>query len=251
MIGRELVLNLRETHLDDTKVPYLWQDSELLRLLNYAEVQACRRAHLLIDGTTINDSGTAATAGTLGQKPLCKLTVVANTATYNLSPKILQVKRCQLASMTRPLVGPVTYDELDEYVSGWQGTTGTGGISIGTAGSSGYPSYFLNQPGNTVTFVYAPSVNDTAYLVVSRIPLISFTLQTSPEIDEQHQDGLYDWAAHLAFKKPDSETLNLNLSKMYEESFTRRFGPIPDAYSERMRKILSQKQRMRAREWGS
>jgi len=247
MNGRELIFALRESRLDDLKPPYLWSDVELLRFLNYAEVQACRRAHLLIDWTTANDSGTAGTAGTSGQKPLCVLTVLANVATYHLSPKILQVKRCQLKSMTSPLIGPVSYPFLDEIKSGWWGTSGT----VGTAGSGGYPGYFINEPTNTITFVDSPSANDTAYLVISRIPLLPFTLQTSPEVEEKYHEGLMDWAAHLAFMKPDSETINLNLAQIYEQKFTQQFGTLPDAYSEKMRRTLSQKERMRPREFGS
>ena len=171
MIGMEMITHMRESMLDDAGLPQLWEDPELLRFLNYAEVQACRRAHLIIDGTTANDNGTSGTAGTLGQKPLCTLAIVANQATYRLSPKILQIKRCQFKSMAYPLVGPVSYPELDEDVSGWIGTSGT----VGTAGSGGVPTYFLNEPGNTITFIRAPSVNDTAYLVVARIPLTPFT----------------------------------------------------------------------------
>jgi hypothetical protein len=247
MTGRELIAHMRESVLDDVAVPYLWLDSELLRSLNFAEVQACRRANLIIDGTTGNDSGTAGTAGTLGQRPLCSLSIVANQATYLLSPKILQIKRCQLKSMTYPVTGPVSYPQLDEQMSGWIGTSGT----VGTAGSGGYPTYFINEPGNTITFVRAPSSSDTAALVVSRLPLIPFTLNTSPEIDEKWHEGLINWAAHLAFSKPDSDTLNLNLAAEYEKKFTREFGPAVDAYSERMRKVLSQKTRMRPRVFGS
>lgn len=249
MTGQELVAVLRESYLDDNKLPYGWSTVELLRNLNYAEVQACRRAHLIIDGTTANDSGTAATAGTLGQKPLCTLSIVADTATYNLSPRILQVRRCQLASMTYPLRGPVSTDELDD-IYGFSGWRGTGNI-VGTAGSGGFPFCFLNEPGNTITFVRAPSESTTAHLVVSRIPLINFTLLTSPEIDSQHHEGLCDWAAHLAFMKPDSETQNLNLAKYYEDAFTEKFGALPNAYVERLYKVLSQNQRMRARPFGS
>jgi hypothetical protein len=289
MTGQELVNDMRESKLDDVSPPYLWSDPELLRFLNYAEVQACRRAHLLIDATTANDSGTAATAGTAGQKPLCTLTIAAGQATYNLSPKILQVRRCQLRSMSYPLLGPVTYEELDERLSGWWGTagtvitSGTGGATTNawtageayTAGTSvahgthatagtyatagtiitatlgGLPMYFLNEPTNTITFVQAPSADDTAQLIVSRIPLVSFTLSTSPEIEEKYHEGLMDWAAHLAFRKPDSDTLNLNLAKMYEDMFVRSFGTLPDAYSEKMRKTLSMQGRMRPREWGT
>ena len=262
MTGQELIANLRESILDDAAPPYLWSDAELLRGLNYAEVQACRRAHLIIDGTTLSDNGTAGTAGTLGQKPLCMLPIVANVATYNLSPKVLQVKRCQLMSMSYPLPGPKSYSEIDEQMSGWWGTAGTLGTSgtmstagsagtVGASGTGGVPSFWINEPGSTITFVLAPSTNDIAALVVSRIPLTPFTLQTSPEIEEKYHEGLMDWAAHLAYMKNDSDTINLNLAKVYEDKFSRQFGFLPDAYSDRMRKVLSQKGRMRAREFGS
>jgi hypothetical protein len=262
MTGQDLVEQLRESFLDDNSPPYLWSDTELLRFLNYAEVQACRRAHLLIDGITANDSGTAATASTAGQRPLCVLPIQANVAFYYLSPKILQVKRCQLMSMTYPLRGPISYPETDERWLGWWGTAGTLSTSgtyttagssgtVGASGSGGAPFAFINEPTNTITFVLAPSADDVASLVVSRLPLISFTLRTFPEIAEEYQDGLLDWAAHLAFKKPDSDTINLNLSKMYESSFEARFGPLPNAYNEKMRRTLSLKDRMRPREFGS
>jgi len=371
MLGKEMIAHLRESILDDVAVPYLWSDTELLRNLNYAEVQACRRAHLIIDSWTANDNGTAATAGTAGQKPLCSLTLIAGQATYNLSPKVLQIKRCQLKSMTYPLTGPITYPELDETMSGWMGTSGTIGGSndgvsatgsiisngtLGTAGAvvtigtngyalvaslsvendvlrgtsgadnlshllsaintggtsalhkcsaanpkvsaslsaagtsgtmaltallkgilgntigllstdanliasgtfltggvdnTGVPYYFLNEPGNTITFIQAPGYIDTASLVVSRIPITPFTLQTSPEIDEKYHEGLMDWAAHLAYMKNDSDTMNLNLAKVYEDRFARQFGGPSNAYSERMKKTLSQRQRMRSRVFGS
>jgi hypothetical protein len=238
---------MRESILDDAAPPYLWSDTELMRYLNFAEVQSCRRAHLIVDGTTANDNGTAGTAGTLGQKPLCTLTIVANQALYTLSSKILQVKRVQFYSMTYPIPGPVQYAEIDERMSGWVGTSGT----IGSAGVGGFPACFLNEPGNTITFIKAPSATDTAILVVSRLPLTPYTLQTSPEVEEKYHEGLMNWAAHLAFMKPDSEAQNLNMAKYYEDLFTKEFGPLPDAYHDRMVKTLSQQQRMRPREFGS
>lgn len=247
MTGQELVATMRESILDDNAEPYLWKTTELLRNLNYAEVQACRRSHLLIDSTTANDSGTAGTASTAGQRPLCLLVLGAGTAVYTLSPKVLQVKRCQLDSMTYPLTGPLTYEEMDDFIPYWQGT---GGI-IGTCGTTGNSVVFLNEPGNTVTFVRCPSIAGTAYLAVSRLPLLPFTLATSPEIAERLHEGLMDWAAHLCYMKNDSDTQNLNLAALHAQKFTAQFGPLPDAYSERMRKIVSQRRQMRPREWGS
>ena len=43
MIAKDMIQFLREDILDDVNLPYLWPDTELLRYLNYAEVQACRR----------------------------------------------------------------------------------------------------------------------------------------------------------------------------------------------------------------
>ncbi len=260
MLGKELVAALRESRLDDLAPPQLWSDTELLRMLNYAEVQACRRAHLIIDGTTPNDQGTSGTGGTVGAKPLCVVPIIGGQSTYNLSPKVLQVRRVQLMSMTTPIDGPKDFQEIDELMPGWFGTgaagsggTGGGGTAgtVGTAGSGGYPYFYMNTPGNVITFVLAPSKTDTALLVVSRIPLMPFTLNTSPEIDEQYHEGLMDWAAQLAFKKPDSDTINLNLSKIYEDAFTAQFGQLPNAYTEKMTKMISQQQRMRSRNFGS
>jgi hypothetical protein len=247
MLGKELVSNLRNDTLDDVKNPFLWTDPELLRYLNYAEVQACRRAHLLIDGTTANDFGTAATSGTAGQRPLYELTLVAGTSVYNLSMKVLQVKRCQLEGMNYPLVGPLTYKEADEYMSGWMGTSGT----VGTCSSAGYPAAFLNEPGNTITFLLAPSLAGKAFLIISRLPLLPFTLNNSPEIAEAYHEGLMNWAAHLAYLKNDSETFNPEKAKYYEDIFTAQFGPLPSAKTERMVKTLIQQGRMRPRAFGS
>lgn len=246
MTGKELVAYLRESLLDDAEVPYKWSDAELLRFLNFAEGQACRRANLIIDSTTQTDSGTAATASTWGTRALCYVVFEQDKATYSLSTKVIQIRRCQLSSMTYPLKGPMTYDELDELNVGWFGTSGT----VGTSGSSGDPWCFLNEPNDTLTFVLAPGTSGTARLVVSRLPLVAFTLSTSPEIHEKYHEQICDWAAHLAFKKPDPDTMNLDLARYYEARFAQNFGPMPDAYSEKMRKTIMMGGRMRAREFG-
>jgi hypothetical protein len=245
--GKELVDILRNDILDDIKVPYLWSSVELLRGLNYAEVQACRRAHLIIDGSTANDSGTAATAGTAGQKPLCQLSLIAGQSVYSLNPKILMVKRCQLSGMSFPLIGPLSLYEADEQFPAWMGTSGT----VGTASSGGFPLAFMNEPTNTITFLLAPPEACTAFLMVSRLPLLPFTLETSPEIEEKYHEGLLNWAAHLAYMKNDSDTFNPQKAKYYEDIFTSQFGALPDAKSERLVRSMMMNSRMRPRRFGS
>lgn len=252
MTGQELLDELR-CRLDDEVIPYLWGDPELLRYLNYAEVQACRRAYLLVDGSNAQDQGTSGTAGTAGGgvADLCNVTIIPNVGVYTLSRLVLQIKRVKLASMSEPLL-PVARDELDALWYGWEGTSGTAGTA-GTAGGDPpvYPEYFVPELGNELVLVQTPTINDTASLIVARLPLKQFTISTSPEIAEKHHDGLLEWATHLAYLKNDSDTLNLNLATLFEKRFTDRFGPLPDAYSEKMRRELPRRQRMRPREFGS
>lgn len=253
MTGAELLSDLR-SRIDDEVVPYLWSDAELMRYLNYAQAQACRRAQLIVDGSNAQDLGTSGTAGTAGggMAPLASVTIIPNTATYTLSRLVLQIKRVKLATMAYPLT-PITRDELDAQWSDWEAVSGTNGTA-GTAGTSGdsavYPDYFLSELGNELRLVKIPTINDTASLIVVRLPLQQFTASTSPEISEKHHDGLIDWAAHLAYMKNDSDTMNLNLASVYDKKFTERFGPMPDAYSEKMRRELPRRQRMRARGFG-
>jgi len=246
MIGQDLVDELRESYLDDKQIPYRWQDLELLKNCIRAEVQACRRAYLIIDKTTVAD-GTDGTSG----DPICQLTVVPNQAAYTLSKKVLQVERVKLDGMSTPL-RPRTRDELDALTYQWDVTLGTSG-TFGTAGGDivVWPQWFIHEANKELVLVKTPTVNSVARLVVSRLPLQEFTLKTEPEIEEQHHDGLLLWAAHLAFLKPDSDTQNIDLAAVYDKAFTDRFGPMPDAYSEKMRKMLPRQQRMRPRPFGS
>ena len=238
MNGLELVTHLRESILDDYVEPYLWSTTELLRFINAAEAQVTRRAYVLIDGVNAQDQGTSGTAGTAGGgvADLCTLTITPNVGTYTLSRLVLRVKRVKLATMTDPLIH-VTMDELDSTLSDWQAASGTAGTA-GTAGgdSAVYPSYFISELGNSLTLVRTPTINDTASLVVARLPLMQFGLTGTPEIHEKYHLDMLDWAAHLAYMKNDSDTMNINLAAYYEKSFTDRFGPLPDAYTDRMRR---------------
>ena len=242
MIGQELVDELRVSYLDDTKAPYNWGDPELLKFSNRAEAQACRRAYLIIDSTTGTDGSGC---------PICSFTVIPNQAVYTLSRLVLQIERCKLDTMSVPL-RPRTRDDLDALTYQWDAAVGTAG-TFGTAGGDPavVPQWFIHEAGKELILVKTPTINDTARMIVSRLPLADFTMNTPPEIDEHHHDGLLLWAAHLAFLKPDSDTQDLNLAAVYDNAFTQRFGPMPDAYSEKMRKMLPRQARMRPREFGS
>jgi hypothetical protein len=109
----------------------------------------------------------------------------------------------------------------------------------------------MNDPANLITFLLAPVAAGTAFLDVYRIPLISFTLNSAPEIPETYHEGLLNWAAHLAYLKNDTEAFNPDKAKYYEDKFAEQFGPLPNARSERLRKTITMQAAMRPRQFGS
>lgn len=92
----------------------LWEDTELID--DYANAARdrlfliCR--NLVIDSTTAND-------GADPPLPVCRIEVKKGTATYALSPKIIEVSRVKLASQSTPLV-KVMQSQLDQFFPNWQ-----------------------------------------------------------------------------------------------------------------------------------
>ena len=230
MTGAEIILAAREDFLDDAVAPFLWSDTLLERYLNLSEAEACRRASLLLDDTTANDS-----EGT--PLPLCSLTVVAGTSSYVISKKILRILTCVPASTSRP-IEKKTEDWLDEFYTTWRSAEGD-------------PVYFLEKKGR-ITLVPQPVTNDTMQLSIVRLPLASMTIagDESPEIPEEFHMDLIDYMAHLAYLKQDSETRDIEKSNMYEEQVTQKFGPKLSAITESNRRRKPRNKSLRPKEFG-
>lgn len=220
----ELIAWLRE-QLDDEVNPYLWTNSYLLRGLNEAEVQACRRAYLIIDKDTAS---------------VCALTLSASTATFAIHSKILQVRRLTIGSSDVPLT-QTTRQELDEEIPAWWSVYG---LPV---------KYVLDTVDNTVTFYPFPQSATTASMIVARLPLKSLTLAGSsiPEINPLYHHDLLIWGRREAYLKHDSDTYNPELAKVFEDEFTAKFGPLPSARDERLRKSRPMELRVRPREFGT
>ena len=154
MTGAEITRLAREDFLDDAKLEYLWSNDLLETYLNLAEREACRRASLLHDDSTENDSEAV-------PLPLCSLTVVAGTAIYTVSKKILRILRCVPAATSRS-IEKKTEDWLDEFYPAWSDDEGT-------------PVYFLEDK-DKIRLVPKPVVDDTMQLSIVRLPLVEMTV---------------------------------------------------------------------------
>jgi hypothetical protein len=71
-----------------------------------------------------------------------------------------------------------------------------------------------------------PSVAGTLQLAVYRLPLSPMEAdEDTPEIDEQHHDGLVDWMVYKAYQTKDGEQGDRERSQDALALFEARFGP--------------------------
>lgn len=230
----DLILAAREDFLDDRRPPFQWSPEFLCRALNAAEQQAARRSYLL------HDTDTAADGDDL---PLCSLSVLASTASYAMSKKILRIDSIHLSELDYPLTQK-TRGEMNAWISDWEELEGDPEVFIFE--NSSFSLQLVPEPPSS----YA---GDTAAIQVYRLPITDLVLtdkDSEPEIDEQYHYDLLHWVAHMAFMKPDSDTLNLPLAQFHEQQFTLKFGPLPTAKQERRRRSRSSNPTIRFRAFG-
>ena len=219
MLLTDLITLARQSFLDDGMAPYAWTDEVLALYASEAEREACRRAEVLVDSTTALDLATV-------PLPLCSVTVVAATASYTISQKILRIKSGYLNSNSLPLKQK-TPDWLDEYWPEWRLQSGT-------------PAYYLQDKG-IVTLVPKPVIVDVLKLTVSRLPLsdLDMGLSTSAlTIPEEYHFGLVDWICYLAYSRQDADSNDFSKSALHERRFDTMFGPRPSAKAEQSRRRI-------------
>jgi hypothetical protein len=114
------------------------------------------------------------------------------------------------------------------------------------------PEIVIHEANDELIFYPPPQSADVAYLEVARLPVNDLTNSnsSSPEIPLMYHEDLILWGAHRAYMKNDSDTLNIPLAKEYEQQYENKFGPLPSARSERIRKSQAARQKARPREFG-
>lgn len=192
MIGSEIIGTVREGVLYDNGTPFLWSNPLLEKYLNESEREACRRADLLIDSTTINDSEST-------PLPLCKLNVIGGTATYSLSKKIIRILKATPSWNSIPLVQK-TEGWLDELYPSWRTAEGN-------------PIYFIEDKGE-ITLVPEPVSNDSQS-VSSITSAASVATVSLP-------DHGYDTGETIAHAGADQAEYNVTaiITKVDDDSYT-------------------------------
>jgi hypothetical protein len=158
------------------------------------------------------------------------VTLVNETAT----DVIITVKKKELQK--------ITSFTLDNEYPGWNS-------------QSGEPMAYLEEENNELIVVPIPEDPNVLSLTVVRLPAADMTLlaspsNVSPEIPAEYHLDLMDWVCHLAYLIDDNDTQDLNKAKLYEDSFTQKFGPRPSARMERIRKRYPRELKARPQTFG-
>lgn len=212
MLVRDLLHTVRRRLRDEIGVTeqQLWSDDELIN--DYANAARdrmfvlCRR--LIVDSTTTLD---------LDNIPLCRLSVVAGTSSYTLSPKILEIVRIRLSSQTMSL-SRVYAGDLEQCCYSWD-----------TEDPNTPWGYCPDLDTGKIRLIPTPIANDTALLTVYRLPLVRLTCLSRAaalDIREEYGEDLIPWILHLAFSKKDAETDRPELADYFAKKFLARMDDI-------------------------
>jgi hypothetical protein len=178
-------MNTTELHdlfrleVDDTETPYLWTSAEVYSYMDAAQKMFVRLTGGIRDLTS----------------PLCSVDILDGEALADIDARILAIVRIQRDSDGKKLelLGLSDIDDRNISIDNQKGEV--------TAAITGLQA-------NTLRWLMIPAADDTATMVVDRLPLNTITgLRTQQfEIDERHHRYLLLWMKSLAYAKQDTDT---------------------------------------------
>lgn len=178
MTGTELIEYVRVLTADIAK-PYLWSDDNILRFLQEAEKQFCRRTHVIRKDRTLD--------------------LVAGTTTYVLPDSVLKVYG---ASITGTQLSYLLGDAIHIHY-----TTATGEPR----------SFVTGMDNRRMTFYPSPDGAYTVDMFCATYPDDPVALATESEIPEEYQYLLCDFAAYKCLITNDVDGTNVGTGQKFEQ----------------------------------
>jgi hypothetical protein len=197
------------SRLDDTNLPYLWSDTELLDIINDTVRDAAIRAHL-----TVQDD--------IQIKFTQKADLTWNSK-YALPSACLDVKSVRLSSQLGYTLYRTSTRRQETIFNGRPITTGkpySYTLDTTKAGAGDDEGVYVRA----IDFVATPTEADTALLDIERLPILLESDSDVPEIDEIWQTDLIYGITGLAYLKRDTDTFDPKKSERDFAIFEARFG---------------------------
>lgn len=201
MTNTELLAIFRE-EVSDLETPYLWSDTTVYGYIDEAQKQFCRDTYGIEDARTH------------------KVSIVAATEWYTLSPKVLKV-RAAVDSDTGADVPLVAVERMAGL--GMRFDTRAGPLRALITGL---------EKGKVRAWP-VPNVVSTVQLHVFRLPE-DMAVGDEFEIDDQHVRNLLYWVKYRAYGVHDSETYDKRMSERGRDEHDAYCARAKDEQSRRM-----------------
>ena len=190
----------------DTVAPYLWSDPEFDEYFDEAHVEACRRAHLLVDSS----SG------------LTQANISALERFVEIDPRIIFVRRARIG---RRALQQATARDMDAHLPEWE-----------SSGAGSPLAYITDWQTGGVVLYPPPATDGVLSMTVVRDPLYPLsTDDDSPEIPPRYHLALLHWVSFRAYSKQDPDAQDpksaANALALFEAEFGPRAGAINERYS--------------------
>lgn len=184
----------------DSTTPYLVSDGLAARLLNEAEMEAARRARLLVDSTSA----------------MTQIAVTAGNPLVSLDPRIIKVRRARLASQVLPLQLR-SVATMDAQYAGWDSDSVPASV----------PQILVVGADSGVCRLYPPPINaDTLQLIAVREPLALMSADDdAPEVPPRTHEGLLNWAKWRVYSNDDADLYDPKRAATAYQAFEAEFGP--------------------------
>lgn len=189
---------------NDLVEPYFFSDEFITDWLNDAQEEA------VIRGRLIHESDSSS---------VCRITVKPGVRGYRLHPTLYEIDHISFrrdGAPRRQHLKLTSTEQLDKVRPGWRDEAGD-------------PEYAI-QGDKRLRVVPEPVHPGTIELEGYRLPNSVMEVDgDEPEINPAHHRHLVNWALHIGFSVPDSETFDPSRSGMAESAFTDYFGQRPDS----------------------
>lgn len=171
---------------------------------------------------------TTFTPFTGGVNGICKISLLPNKSTYDLSNKIFKLNAVYYGIEQKKLE-LVDYREMDEFSRTWRT-------------SKGIPSkVVVGLNSNKLDIYKIPEIKENLLMNVTYLPLVKMVLNTDvPSIPEYLHEKLIYWVLYRAYSKNDSETQNTSSANYFRQLFVNEFGEdqTTNAFYEQSRRIM-------------
>ena len=191
----------------DTAAPPFVEDPKLIKLFSEAQIEACRRARLIVDSTS----------------SLARVDFAAGDELIPISPLVISIKRARLESVSKPLSW-ATAREMDACFPGWDTNTtrSTPFVLVADYETDALRHYPL------------PKVDDCLLMTIAREPEDEIaSVNDEFEINARYHRGLVEWVKYRVFGSSDTDLYDAKKSQDALGAFVAEFGVAPGAINER------------------